>query len=79
MKSRILVIITIVAVVAVTAAIASQNKSGFSAISQKSSACELGKGCSMKDKEKSCDKDKKKGCDKDKAKDPNCGDPNSQK
>lgn len=68
MKSRILVIITIMAVVAVTTAIAGQNKSDFRAISQRSSACELNKGCGMKDKEKSCDKEKKKDCDKEKKK-----------
>jgi hypothetical protein len=74
MKSRILVILTILAVVAVTTAIASKScpvgKSDCQFVCQKSGACELGKGCGIKDQDK--------GCDKDKDKDPN-SDPNSQK
>jgi len=73
MKSRILVILTIMAVVAVTAAIARNScpvgKSDCQVICHRSGACELGKGCGIKDKEK--------GCDKDKDKDPN-SDPNSK-
>ncbi len=72
MKSKILAVLTIVAVVAVTSAMAGQScpvgKSDCKAICQGSGACDLNKGCGMKDKEKSCDKDKKKSCDKDKDK-----------
>jgi len=95
MKSRFLVILTIIAVVALTTAIAHQNcpvgKSDCQVICQRSGVCQLGEGCGIKDKDKSCDKekdkekgcnkdkDKEKGCDKDKAKDPNSEkDPNSK-
>ena len=86
MKSRLIFVITIIAVMVVTVAIASQNcplgKSNCQAICQRSGACELGKGCCIKDKDKECskEKDKDKVCDKDKQKDkdPNCEkDPNS--
>jgi hypothetical protein len=79
MKSRLILVITIIAVIV---AIASQNcpfgKSACQTICQRSGACELGKGCGIKNKEK--DQDKDKGCEKDKEKDkdPNCEkDPNS--
>ena len=72
MKSRVLAVLTIIAVVAVTTAMAGQicpvGRSDCKAICQGSAACDLNKGCGMKDKEKSCDKDKKKACDKDQEK-----------
>lgn len=68
-------IITILAVVAVTAAIASQScpigKSDCQVICQRNGACELGKGCGIKDKKKECEKDKEKEQERDCEKDPN--------
>lgn len=84
MRSRLILIVTIIATMVVTVAIASQNcpfgKSDCQAICQQSGACELGKGCGIKDKDKTCDKDKDqdRDRDRDRDRDPNCEkDPNS--